>query len=170
MHLVTSSTFAGTFVSQLCPSSQVLYLRAFFAGILTWYVARGKPTLDIPAFFSADTKHPIPAGPKAPVPDWSLPSASSPLASTPNPWFPVVQRTISHPDDHLAKIVRTLLHFGRIYGTRPPGLPDFAETSLAGADRLDGSLFIRAAALTVDRLTRTVEGSEPAYWDRQGYF
>lgn len=124
--------------------------------------------MDIPGFFVADTAYPTPSGP-LPIPDEkAMPEQSSLKAITPNPWLPIIQTSIVHPDDHLPKLQRALSHFASLYGTRPAGLPDFAETELSGADKLDGTLFIRVAGLTAKRLGRIRDGEMSLpFWDRR---
>lgn len=93
-------------------------------------------------------------------PQWSLAAGKSGA----NPWFPVLQEAILHPDDHLCKIQRAFLHFASLYGTTsPPG--SFAGTELEGAELLDGTLFVRAAGLTARRADTSLDGDE-IFWDR----
>jgi Questin oxidase-like len=170
MHLVTSSLFLSSLSAHLKPTSQELLLRGYLTVCLTWYVGNGRPGFDIPGFFAADTAYPTPPGP-FPTPDKkALPEQNSPKAVTPNPWLPIIQTTIVHPDDHLPKLQRALAHYGSLYGTRPAGLPDFTDTELPGADKLDGTLFIRAAGLTAKRMGRVRDGEKPLdFWDQYGF-
>jgi hypothetical protein len=57
-----------------------------------------------------------------------------------------------------------------VYGTRPAGLADFKDSGLPGAESLDGTLFIRAAGLTIDRLSRGAKDDSAPFWDREGFF
>lgn len=171
MHLVTSSLFLSSVVTTLTPTSQEKLLRGYFIISLSWWVQSGCPDFDIQGFFSCDTDYPIPSGP-LPTPDKvAIPSASSPKAVTPNPWMPILQTTMVHPDDHLPKIQRAFSHYATLYGSRAAGHPDFYATELPGAEFLDGSLFIRAAGLTAKRLGRIREGETPlSFWDRRGFY
>ena len=47
---------------------------------------------------------------------------------------------------------------------------DFAGVGLEGAEVLDGTLFIRVAGLTADRMGWMKEGQETQFWDRMGFF
>ncbi|OBZ73211.1 hypothetical protein A0H81_07052 [Grifola frondosa] len=56
-----------------------------------------------------------------------------------NPWLPSIQTTLQHPDDHLCKLQRALVHFATVYSTRKPGdIAKVAKAGLEGAEVLDG--------------------------------
>ncbi|KAI0776927.1 hypothetical protein BD413DRAFT_523845 [Trametes elegans] len=163
MHLVTSSLFLPSFVAYLSPRSAAILLESYFAISLGWYVAQGRYPLPIRDFYAQTTAKPTPPRPASAPPD---PAAGTlvPADPEPNPWLPIVQTTIVHPGEHVCKLQRALLHGATVYGTRAPG--HFADTGLDGADVLDGTLFIRAAGLTADRLGWMKEGQEAGEWDR----
>ncbi|KAL0573270.1 hypothetical protein V5O48_008677 [Marasmius crinis-equi] len=150
MHLVTSSLFLPSLIASLVPSSQHLLMRSYFAYSLGWYVSQGKVPLDIEKFFAADTAHPVLD------------------TSSPNPWLAIINQAIKHSDDHLPKIQRALGHFSALYGSRVAGDAEFSATELRDADKLDGTLFIRAAGLTAKRLGREqgAAGGAANIWDR----
>lgn len=168
MHFVTSSMFLSSILIHLEPKSQELLLRTYVSICLTWYIARGKPQLDIEAFFAHDSckslnGEPVTERPGIPV----QPSKPS------NPWTLILEETIVHPDDHIPKIQRTLLHFAQVYGGREAGY--FENTELKGAEKVDGTLFLRAANLTAMRLSNAPgkqrrSGDKVRWWDRRGYF
>ncbi|KAH7922285.1 hypothetical protein BV22DRAFT_1131586 [Leucogyrophana mollusca] len=166
MHLVTSSLFLPSVLPYLAPRSQALLMRAYFVSSLTWWVARGRPGFDIKEFFASTSALPTPPGETSshsPTPNVPLPHAQ-----TPNPWLPLLQSTIVHPNDHFAKIQRAFAHFGVIYGTCAAGY--FKGTELEGAEHLDGSLFIRAAGLTSEKMGWTREGQEGHMWSFEGFY
>lgn len=160
MHLVTSSLFLPSFAAYLTPPSQVLLLRSYMAVSLAWWVARGRPRFDIPKFFEAPAIQD--SEPMISTPTWNLPSV-------PNPWFAIIQQAAVHPDDHLCKIQRAFVHYATLYGARPRGQPDFSQTELEGAEKLDGTLFLRAAQLTAKHFEYEGKGEKyPAaqtLWD-----
>ncbi|KAK0499862.1 hypothetical protein EDD18DRAFT_1152953 [Armillaria luteobubalina] len=163
MHLVTSSLFLPSLVNFLSTTSQALLLRSYMAVTFAWWISRGRPSFDIPKFFESD-------GNEFVKPDPSPTAASGNLSSTPNPWFAIIQQALFNPDDHLCKIQRALAYFAALYGTRRGGLPDFSQTELPGADKLDGTLFLRAAQLTDKHfeLSRGKEYTvETPLWDYQ---
>jgi len=170
MHLVTSSLFISSVFSLLKRSSQELLLRGYFATCLVWYIGRGRPELDIARFFgNATTLHPIPPGPK-PTPHQDVsPSPTSPYALTPDPWLPIIQSTLTHPDDHLSKLQRALAEYSSHFGLTPAGY--FSGTGLKDAELIDGTLFVRVAGLTAGRLGWVREGEPPlpGGWDRLGF-
>ncbi|KAF9259180.1 hypothetical protein L218DRAFT_1004149 [Marasmius fiardii PR-910] len=94
------------------------------------------------------------------------------LVVKPNPWTWLVHQAITHPDDHLPKCQRALMHFAQLYGSRPKGYwSGKRKTELEGAEEMDGSLFLRAAVLTQNRIWRVFESVPPhqVYWDRKTY-
>jgi hypothetical protein len=92
--------------------------------------------------------------------------ASSPLAITPNPWTQLIQSALVHPDDHLCKVIRTLAHYATVYGAVAPGT--FRMTELQDSELIDGTLFIRAAGLTMMKMGRVREGEKDRYWTNDG--
>ncbi|EEB90571.1 hypothetical protein MPER_11201 [Moniliophthora perniciosa FA553] len=144
MHFITTSIFLSSLIPFLTTRSQLILLRSSFGMILLWWIALGRPELDISAFF-----------------DEPLPSTKATLNGpnpnpNPNPWLVIIQQSLIHPDDHLPKLVRALLHFSDMYGCHTaPGLD--------GAEKVDGTLFLRAALWTFKRLETFEErkDSEP---------
>ncbi|KAL0566868.1 hypothetical protein V5O48_015133 [Marasmius crinis-equi] len=170
MHLVTSSLFLSSLVHALSPRSRALLLRTHLAQCLAVWARLGRPALDIAGFFAADTAHPNTLNTSLTPPSpakFALPTPSSPVAVNPNPWFFILRQALVHPDDHVSKFVRTVYHYATKYGITPTGT--FADTELEGADKLDGSLFVRAAGLSMNRLAREVEELPPhmTFWDRR---
>ncbi|KAF9078612.1 hypothetical protein BDP27DRAFT_1207201 [Rhodocollybia butyracea] len=173
MHLVTSSLFLPTLVVHLSPRSQEAFLRSYFGICLSVYIARGSPMLDIESFFNAKVTGPSTntgnSLTSSTSPRLQLPPSSPSLTSSPNPWFPIIEQTILHPDEHLCKLQRSLAHYSSLYGWKPAGLFE-GRTELPGAQRIDGTLFIRAAELTAVRLGREYERDATGFWDRKGFY
>ncbi|KAJ6467040.1 hypothetical protein DFH09DRAFT_1254293 [Mycena vulgaris] len=145
------------------PASKSLLLRAYFSRSLACYISRGRANLDIRSFFSSPTSlNPTFPGP-APTPYASAFTApTSPGALTPNPWLQIIQSALVHPDDHLSKFQRALAHYGSLYGDMAPG--EFEDTELEGSEVIDGTLFVRAAGLTMERMGRVREGEQDRFW------
>lgn len=168
--MVTSSIFLPSITAYLTPASQNALLRTYLASSLVWWVSRGFPSLDIHGFFASVFSSPPDNAPNHPPNESTLPSPKSIHAVTPNPWLPIIQTTVVHPNEHLCKLQRALAHFAVLYGSRASGQADFKETELEGADRLDGTLFVRAAAATAKRMGWLSEGQNPGTWDRDGFY
>ncbi|KAG6897937.1 hypothetical protein C0992_008685 [Termitomyces sp. T32_za158] len=171
VHLVTSAIFLYQFIEILEPASIEVFLRSYLAVCLTWWIGRGRPGFDIAGFFENVSANPGPVAPfHAPHKD-ALPRADSPKASNPNPWFRLIQEALVSPDGHLAKTLRALTHFAELYGMRAAGQEDLRTTELSGAELIDGTLFIRAAVLTNERLRKKdVDMRQAKYWDRKGFY
>jgi len=85
----------------------------------------------------------------------------------------ILEEIIVHPDDHISKIQRTLLHFAQVYGGREAGY--FEGTELKGAEKIDGTLFMRSANLTAMKMSSATGkerllGDRVDWWDRKGFF
>ncbi len=136
----------------------MLLLRSHFAVSLAWWIGRGRAQIDIPRF--AQAKH------------WK----ELPNASPANPWFPILQSAIVHPEEHVAKVQRALAHYAQLYGFKGQNDPRLSATEFPGADSLDGTLFLRIAKLTADRTNEhkpTDANQKPAYawaWDFRAYY
>ncbi|KAI9463459.1 hypothetical protein HD554DRAFT_2040980 [Boletus coccyginus] len=162
-HMVTSSLFLPSLIAYLTPRSQVLLLRGYLLAALAWWVLCGRPALKIKSFMTTTSIEP--SVPTTPTPKASLTTETTP---TPNPFLPILQSAITHPDDHLVKIQRTFAHFDTLYGRRPAGY--FKGTELEDAELLDGSLFLRASLLTADYIGWVREGQEPRPFSLDGFF
>jgi hypothetical protein len=160
MHMVTSSFFLPTIVRVLSPGSQSKLLKLYLYMVLAWYVARGCPALDIEGLYG----RPLPRYPSA-LPASMHNSVLSDSKYSPNPWNHLIEAAILHQDDHFCKIIRALAHFSGLYGAREAGGEDFANTKLKGAERVDGTLFLRAADLAYQRLNRKPTGYVYELWD-----
>ncbi|KAG8685474.1 hypothetical protein FRC11_010516 [Ceratobasidium sp. 423] len=163
-HLVTSNIFLSPIISLLKPKHQVDLLRAFMAASFVWFVAEGRPAIDIQGFFQSVTTNPKPS------PDFN---SSTTNKQEGNPWYTILMHSVLHPDEHLIKAQRALAYSASLHGLRPKG--SFAHTELRGAETIDGTLFIRTAGLLMGELrwnyevTRRVDGLDVGNgWDRAG--
>ncbi|KAI0262049.1 hypothetical protein BC834DRAFT_892792 [Gloeopeniophorella convolvens] len=173
-HLVTSSIFLLTLIlpSNNAPyplvplSSRLTLLKAYLATSAGWYISRGNGPLPLAEFYTA-TADKLTAPSAAPVP----PSAArKPLAAPGGPWERIIQNAIAHPEEHLPKAVRALATFAVRWGSRPAGYYASGGDGLEGSEVLDGTLFVRAASLALDRLGWAHDsGKELGNWDRDGF-
>ena len=137
-----------------------------WCGILV--VVAGRSGLDIARarfFGNTATLHPVPPGPK-PIPHKDVnPSPTSPHALIPDPWLPIIQSTLTHPNDHIAKLQKSLAEYSSHFGSTPARYLSGAE--LKEAELIDGTLFVRVAGLTAGRVGWAGEGEPPLQgkWD-----
>lgn len=118
--------------------------------------------------FYAATNNRLTAPPAVPAP----PDAKrKPLGAPGGPWERIVANAVAHPEEHLPKAVRSLAVFATRWGGRPSGyFAGGGEDGLEGREVLDGTLFVRAASLALDRLGWAHEaGKELGEWDFEGY-
>ncbi|KAF8439791.1 hypothetical protein L210DRAFT_3504231 [Boletus edulis BED1] len=158
MHIVTSSLFLPSLIAYLSSRSQVLLLRAYFTAVLTFWIARGQPPLNVKSFMTTTSVEP--PVPTTPPPKTPLTTETTPI---PNPFLPLLQSAMTHPNDHLIKIQRAFAHFNTLYGRRPTGY--FKDTELEDANMLDGSLFLRVSLLTAEYVGWVREGGVPKLLD-----
>ncbi|KAH7103905.1 hypothetical protein BKA62DRAFT_694987 [Auriculariales sp. MPI-PUGE-AT-0066] len=164
MHLVTSSLFAPSIISQLDKKSQALFLRGYAIMTFAVWVSRGRPRFDIKAFLEKTSTSVLPPV-ESPKPDKACLDQEN---MHQNAWYALLQSTLSHPDEHLVKAQRALVHYATLYGDRPKGY--WSGTKLEGAEELDGSLFVRASGLTLKALGRVREGEPAGGWDFDGFY
>ena len=161
MHVLTASLFLSTYTATLRPSSILLLLRTYLVSSLFWWVARGRPNLPIRDFY---------AGTVPPASGYEYPTS---LASDKgDPWHLIIHDTIAHPDDHLCKVQRALLHFASAYGDRSAGtlvVGSAAKAGIDGQELVDGTLFWRVAQVTASRFAEK-DGVPGGKWDLRGFF
>ena len=129
-----------------------------------WKIIRGDHALPIVDFYMATDAQltaPARAGPGA------LPS---PVSS----WSRIIPSGLQSPDEHTPKLVRALANFAVRWGTRAPGYfsSDCDRNGwlpLKGIERLDGTLFVRVAGITLERLGWVHEGEQAERWDRDNF-
>lgn len=148
MHFVTSAIFLPSILAHLTPQSQLLLLRSYFSVCIGWYVWRRRPAINIRHFYKST--------------EAASGSSDSPQANTYNLWSPILGASMTHSDDHLPKLQRTLNHCSELFGDRKAGY--FSNSELKGAELLDGSLFLRVAELTATRMESLTENEPP--WNR----
>ncbi|OCH85389.1 hypothetical protein OBBRIDRAFT_838993 [Obba rivulosa] len=173
MHGVTSALFLHSLTAYLSPASASMLLRAYFTNWLGLWIARGRPALPIRDFYNAVTVTPTEPGISGLKPaDGTL----LPEDISPNPFLPILQTSMKHPDEHLCKCQRALAHFAVLYGTRPKGhfhglsTVSDPKARLEGAELLDGTLFIRVAGLTANELGWMREGQAKRAFSFTGFF
>ncbi|KAF8264655.1 hypothetical protein EI94DRAFT_1703062 [Lactarius quietus] len=175
-HLVMSSVFLITLVlrSDHSPyprpplASRVMLLKAYLSTCAGFYLSRGNGPLPVEEFYAA-TNDRLTAPPAVPGP----PGAKrQPLSSPGGAWTRIIANAIAYPDEHVPNTIRTLAVFTARWGSRPAGyFAGGGKDGLEDREALDGTLFVRAASLALDRLGWAHEsGKELPEWDYEGYY
>jgi len=132
-----------------------------------WKIVRGNHPLPIADFYAATNAQqfePARTG-----------IGAGALASPGSAWTRIIPSALHGPDGHMPKIARALANFAMRWGARPPGYFSARESdagqqpSLEGIEKLDGTLFVRVAGLTFDRLGWMHEGEKVGSWDKDNY-
>jgi hypothetical protein len=172
MHGLTSSIFLSSFMKVLSPTSK-RYLLSSYARVLFIYVmARGRPRIDIDLVMSYD-EHPHPSNtPKHPEPNKKAIGSPRSLEVV-NPWPGIINAALHHPDSHTVKSIRSLAYAAHRYGTTSPGevigaLGASGTETHEGIAKLDGTLFVRAAGMVMQKLGWVSWGQESGGWDYSG--
>ncbi|KAF8332470.1 hypothetical protein F5887DRAFT_996977 [Amanita rubescens] len=173
VHLVTSVLFLP---------SVLAFLKPVFASAppsLAAFILRGRPNLNIKSFYeSQELVYPLPGGALPTPHEKALPLPGADpnriKAITPNPWLPIIETGLAHPNEHLIKLQRALAHFSALFGARRPGACEGglegAAEEMEGAELLDGTLFIRVAGLATKKMGRVREGEANGDWDFTGFY
>ncbi|KZV76471.1 hypothetical protein PENSPDRAFT_731080 [Peniophora sp. CONT] len=191
MHFVTSANFLPTFALRsdrtraqtlqppLPLASRLLLVRAFLSVVLLWFIGRPMPTVEaftaaIPELYAATDallSPPAPAHASAPgeTPKrdfWSHEwMRTMPVGA--RAWPKLFASAASHPNEHLPKLTRALGVADASYGRRGQG--QYAGP-LGNSEILDGTLFLRVALLSTERLGWAMEDTSKPQWDRDGYW
>ncbi|KAF4575050.1 hypothetical protein EYR36_006406 [Pleurotus pulmonarius] len=176
MHLVTSSIFLKSYVNSLqVASHKADLIRTYVFTMILLLLSRGRPIIK-PDLVMTYTDKPRP--PNSRTSSYYRADGNSlgnPLEDADyNPWPALITSALHAPDCHVLKTMRTLVYAAREFGDTLPGgvagafLRDDAHgESHPGSSQLDGSLFVRAAGMTLDYMGWVVHG-QPARedWDR----
>jgi hypothetical protein len=184
MHLVTLSAFLDSYLTTIKNTrSKVMLIRHLVPTMVVYVLIRGRPVIngDLIQSMSLHARPPI---------DWDALGPKSEMAhglgdiksdEDYNPWPALISAAIHHPDYHVAKAMRTLIHASQKYGDtaagqvigafRPAKSPsDKPEETFKGMAKIDGTLFVRAAGVMSDYMGWTIIGQEARApdWDRSG--
>jgi hypothetical protein len=151
MHRLTSSLCLPSLLSALPDAvHKAQLLQTYALSTALHLLLRGRPRLDIPLLMSY-TEFPSKEGET-------------------DPWLAIVQNALHHRDAHVIKTVRSLFYAAQRYGATPPGGAigahgaDGKETHL-GAEKMDGTMFVRAAGLVSVVLEWVAYGGKEGDWD-----
>jgi Questin oxidase-like len=165
MHLVTSSLFFPAIVAYFPPHAIRLLFRSYLCTALALWITKQKPALHIKEFMSSTSISPQDPNATLKLSHKPAKGTLAPEIVTPNPWLAIIPSVLEHPDDHLCKITRSLIHWANLFGSRPVGYWAGGKEELEGIEALDGTLFLRVAGLTMGELGWAKEGQDVGEWD-----
>ncbi|KAF9512214.1 hypothetical protein BS47DRAFT_1345851 [Hydnum rufescens UP504] len=165
MHLVTSSLFFPAIVAYFPPHAIRLLFRSYLCTALALWITKQKPALRIKEFMKSTSISPQDPNAALKLSHKPVKDTLTPETVTPNPWLAIVPSVLEHPDDHLCKIMRSLMHWANLFGSRPAGYWAGGKAKLEGIEALDGTLFLRVAGLTMGELGWAKEGQDVGEWD-----
>lgn len=170
MHLVTASLFLPSLLGALRKTeNKLMLLRATLPVILLYVTLRGRPRIQ-PALlmsYSATPRPPVHFT-KPPPHERTIGSLSDDACA--NPWPEIIASVLHAPDAHTVKTIRTLYYGAQKYGTTSRGgaigafRPGGAETH-EGMAELDGTIFVRAAGVVMERMGWVGHGQKAGRWD-----
>lgn len=160
-------------------ASRLLLVRSYLSVVLLWFIGRPLPTLEafsaaIPKLYSETDALLSPPAPShayalgaAPKRDFWSHEWMRTMPVGARAWPRLFASAASHPNEHLPKLIRTLGAADALYGRRAEGA---YAGALIGSERLDGTLFLRVAILSSERLGWAMEDTPKPQWDRDGYW
>lgn len=185
MHFVTSSMFIPNLVlanSRHCQTldpplslrSRVALLRGFINQCAHWYVALGRAPVPIGNFYAVTDALVFanaPASETRGVAQRNMGTLTQTerYSSPASAWARIWPSIIAHPNEHLVKLVRALGAFSQMYGGRGKGHYIGASGTHPEAGVVDGTLFVRAAALTMQKMGWVAEGEPTGVWEFNTY-
>ena len=185
MHFVTSSMFVPNLVlanSRHCQTldpplplrSRFALLRGFVNQCAHWYVAMGKAAVPFADFYAATdvfvfSNAPAPETRGAAQRNMGTMTQTERYASPASAWLRIWPSIIAHPNEHLVKLIRALGAFSQMFGGRGKGFYAGPVEAQLGASSVDGTLFVRAAALTMEKMGWVAEGEPTRIWEFTTY-
>ena len=144
VHSTTSCLFLEIFTQSLKKAeNQLKFLRAKFAVDLLFYVARGRPNLNVNYLINE----------YQPSQEYSYSDAS-------NPWLPLVEKCATHPEEHVPKTIRALMYAEKFDGAQKKDkLPylKIAQMTLEALFPADKKDWVRAEDISSEEYWKTVE-------------
>jgi hypothetical protein len=159
MHTLNASIFFPSILHTITRAqSRLKLLKAYLPVLLIIILIRGRPRIDpeLIMTFSA-TPHP----PTSPA----VTSPMEPQALPSNPWTAIINSAFHAPDAHTVKAIRALFYAAKQYGLIKPGDVVGAERTHKGIEKLDGTVFIRAAGVVMDTMGWVDHGQPAGSWD-----
>lgn len=172
MHLLNATLFLPSVLKSIpTQESRVTLMNVFLRTILLYVTMRGRPRVD-PELMMSYTSNPAP-------PYTDSISGTSAMGDLNdrirmNPWGQILRSVIHAPDPHTVKVIRTLYYASQHYGHTGIGeIVGIATTNgkkaLKGIERVDGTVFIRAAGVVMNTLGWVSHGQTAGAWDYSGH-
>lgn len=169
MHVLTSSLFFPPLLGALkMPGSKARLLGSYLGSLLAILLARGSPVFDAGLLMSYSS---TPAAPEGLVPKHDMPGA---LGDPADPayqgaWATMLPHVLPARDSHTLKAFRSLYVFAQLYGGTLPGEVRGVK-AITGGDKLDGTVFVRAAGVLLDVMgwIGPGGGEQEGGWDHGG--
>ncbi|KAF8059246.1 hypothetical protein FPV67DRAFT_462373 [Lyophyllum atratum] len=166
MHLFPSPNLLPSYAACITPPSLEQLLRGYLLVSLGWWVSRGRPNLDIEAFYfheatSLHPTHSIPLHRQAnelfvprQIPPKLPRRTSGGFRPRRRAWYCTL-----HPDDDVSTTQRTLSGYGSLPGSREAGRADLGGQGFQArrSGKLDGSLFIPIVVWTATGMGRVTK-------------
>ncbi|KAJ6627656.1 hypothetical protein B0H10DRAFT_2161041 [Mycena sp. CBHHK59/15] len=171
MHVLTSALCIPSLFKIIPdPVHKAQLLQGYVRSSALFVLTSGRPRIDIPLLMSY-SQFPLPPLP-APKPELAAALGDPRVEGESNPWLAVVQNALHHKDAHVIKAVRTLYYCAQHYGLTAPGAAIGArdgagEETHAGAGKMDGTVFIRAAGVLSEALGWVAALGWDAAWDNE---
>jgi hypothetical protein len=171
MHILNSTLFLPSLLDLIPnPESKTKLLKAYLPTVMLTLLIRGRPRIDPELVMTYSvTPLPPPTYSKIELDPKTIGDPSDP--ETVNPWPAILSSVLHAPDAHTLKAIRVLCAAARKYGRTPAGQVvgafgrDGKETH-RGISKVDGSVFVRAAGVTMGTLGWVDHGQKAGQWDR----
>ncbi|KAF7309250.1 hypothetical protein MIND_00295300 [Mycena indigotica] len=157
MHLLTSALGLRPIISLLeTPLQKAQLLVTHARSSLLVLLLRGTPKLDCSVVMK------LPSVPKHVIPGASV-------------WFPLIANANLHTEVHVVKAIRALVYAAqRLGNTEAGGMPGAVDAAgketHPGAKNVDGTVFIRIAAVLTNQLGWVSHGDAEKPWDFRGFW
>ncbi|WVQ77260.1 hypothetical protein IAR50_006943 [Cryptococcus sp. DSM 104548] len=172
LHALTSSIFIPAYLPLLTPPQTRAFLKTYLLSLFQIAISRGRPALNPELIMSYEL---YPSRLMSDSADRGREEEKGMQIKTllgsekegKNAWLDIVESSLLYPDSHVVKAIRSLLFYSTLFGSLPAGSfspPDSSDRGggLPGLEKVDGTIFQRAASVTMG----TIKEGEEAEWDR----
>ncbi|EGO22537.1 hypothetical protein SERLADRAFT_451376 [Serpula lacrymans var. lacrymans S7.9] len=175
MHVLNATIFLPSLLKIIpTKASRIKLLKGLLPVVVMYVLMRGRPRIN-PELLLSYTAVPRPPN----FDEYMLQKPSASAIGGPcgtesylNPWHGILVSVVHAPDAHTLKAIRTLYYAAQHYGHKAPGQVlgssyNGKETHV-GVEKLDGTVFVRAAGVIMDTLGWVSHGEGAGKWDYSG--